>query len=113
MRTKYKELKETNGTRREIDMPICDPEMKKMYIVDLTLRAPKDEKIDDITNLQLSLQRRGVLVEPMIITKDYAGETKKNVQHVRILDYEDLQSIINKMRTGNIQEIKKIVAGIT
>ncbi|MBO3842493.1 MAG: hypothetical protein FGF48_08785 [Candidatus Brockarchaeota archaeon] len=48
----------------------------------------------------------------MIITKDYAGETKKNVRSVRILDYEDLQNIMNKMRTGDIHEIKKIVAGI-
>ena len=107
--TKYNEIKEIDGTRREIDMLLFDFETKKMFAVDLTLRAPKDEKIDDAANLQDSLQRRGVFVEPMIIVRDYARETKKNRRYLKIIDREDLQNIINELRLGNIQEAKRII----
>jgi len=107
--TKYNEIEEINGTRREIDMLMFDSKTKKMFVIDLTLRVPKDEKIDDVANLQNSLQRRGLFVEPMIIVRDYASETKKNRRHVKIIDREDLQNIVNKLRMGNIEEAKKII----
>ena len=107
--TNYKEIEEADRTRREADMLLYDPETERMYVVDLTLRVPKDEKIDDIANLQLSLQRKGIFVEPMIIVRDYASETKKNRRHVRIIDQEDLKTIINKLQIGNIQDAKKII----
>jgi len=107
--TKYNEIRETNETRREIDMLAFDPEAKKMFVIDLTLRVPKDEKIDDVANLQISLQRRGLFVEPMIVVRDYARETKRNRRRVRIIDREDLQNIVSKIRSGNIQEARKVI----
>jgi hypothetical protein len=104
-------VKEENGTPREIDVLMYDPQNpKKMYVIDVTLRSPKDEKIDDLANLQLLLQRRGIFVEPMIIVGEYAAEKKKNVRNVKVLDLEDLQSILNALRRGKIEEAKKVVS---
>jgi hypothetical protein len=109
--TAYKMVKEENGTPREIDVLMYDPQNpKKMYVIDVTLRSPKDEKIDDLANLQLLLQRRGIFVEPMIIVGEYAAEKKKNVRNVKVLDLEDLQSILNALRRGKIEEAKKVVS---
>jgi hypothetical protein len=108
--TKFKEIIERDRTRRECDLLIYDPK-GKMYIVDVTQRVPKNEKIDDIANLQDALQRRGVFVEPLIITQDPAGETKKNIRGVKMLDRADIESIIYHLRSGNIENAKKIVSG--
>jgi hypothetical protein len=60
--TSYKIIKEENGTQREIDVLMCDPQNpERMYVIDITLRSPRDEKIDDLANLQLLLHRRGNL----------------------------------------------------
>jgi len=107
--TRYKEMTDIDGTRRETDMLMFDPETKKMYVIDITLRVPKTDKIDDIDNLQLALQRNGIFVKPFIITADYAGETKKNIRGVKILDFEDLKNIINNIRLGNIKVAKMII----
>jgi len=87
-----------------------DPQNQKMYVIDVTLRSPKDEKIDDLANLQLLLQRRGIFVEPMIIVGEYAAEKKKNVRNIKVLDLEDLQSIMSALRKGNVEEAKKILS---
>ena len=109
--TAYKIVKEENGTQRETDVLMYDPQNpKKMYVVDVTLRSPKDEKIDDLANLQLLLQRRGIFVEPMIIVGEYAAEKKKNVRNIKVLDLEDLQSIMSALRKGNVEEAKKILS---
>jgi hypothetical protein len=107
--TAYKTLEEENGTRREIDVLMCDPQTKAMYIIDTTLRSPSDEKIDDVVNLQRLLRRRGIFVEPVIVVGEYAAEKKRNTPNVKILDSEDLQSIIDSLRRGNIEEAKKIL----
>ncbi|MCR6693004.1 MAG: hypothetical protein MRT15_11475 [archaeon YNP-LCB-003-016] len=80
-----------------------------MYVADVTLRSPEDKKIDDLANLQLLLQRRGIFVEPMIIVGEYATEKKKNVRNVKVIDIEDLQLIINTLRKGNIEEARKVI----
>jgi hypothetical protein len=109
--TAYKIVKEENGTRRETDVLMYDPQnSKKMYVVDVTLRSPRDEKIDDLANLQLLLQRRGIFVEPLIIVGEYAAEKKKNVRNVKVLDLEDLQSIMTALRKGNVEETRKILS---
>lgn len=105
--TAYKTLKEENGTRREIDVLMCDPQTKAMYIIDVTLRSPPDEKIDDVANLQLTLRRRGIFAEPIIVVGEYAAEKKKNTRNVKILDSEDLQFIIDELRRGIIEEAKR------
>lgn len=107
--TRYKEMIDIDGTRRETDMLAFDPETKKMYVIDVTLRAPKSDKIDDIANLQYALQRKGVFVEPIVITSDYAGETKKNIRKVKVRDREDLENIINQIRAGYVKEAKMIL----
>lgn len=108
--TAYKEIKEKDSTRRECDLLIYDSK-KTMHIVDLTLRAPTDKKVDDIANLQNSLQNRGVFVEPLIIVRDIVSETKKNnVRKVKILDREDIEKILSNLRVGNIVRAKKIVS---
>jgi hypothetical protein len=109
--TAYKTVKEENGTQRETDVLMYNLQnLKKMYVVDVTLRSPKDEKIDDLANLQLLLQRRGIFVEPMIIVGEYAAEKKKNVRNVKVLDLEDLQSIMNALRRGNVEEARKVIS---
>jgi hypothetical protein len=105
--TDYKFIEETNGTRREIDILIRDPQKGKMYVVDLTLRSPSDEKIDDVANLQLLLQRKGVFAEPMIIVGEYAAAKKRNIRNVKMLDLEDLKAIMNALIRGNIEEARR------
>ena len=80
-----------------------------MYVIDVTLRVPKSNKIDNIANLQYALQRKGVFVEPIVITSDYAGETKKNIRKVKVRDREDLENIINQIRAGYVKEAKMIL----
>jgi hypothetical protein len=86
---------------------MCDPQTKAMYIIDVTLRSPPDEKIDDVANLQLTLRRRGIFAEPIIVVGEYAAEKKKNTRNVKILDSEDLQFIIDELRRGIIEEAKR------
>jgi len=105
--TDYKFIEEMNGTKREIDIAIRDPQTGKTYIADLTLRSPPDEKIDDVANLQLLLQRRGIFAEPMIIVGEYATAKKRNIRNVKILDLEDLQAIMNALMEGNIEEARR------
>lgn len=105
--TDYKFIEEMNRTKREIDIVIHDPQTVKTYIADLTLRSPTDEKIDDVANLQLLLQRRGIFAEPMIIVGEYAMAKKRNTRNVKILDLEDLQAIMNALMRGNIEEARR------
>jgi hypothetical protein len=81
-----------------------------MYITDATLRSPSDEKIDDIVNLQRLLRRRGIFVEPIVVVGEYAPRKKRNTQNVKIIDSEDLQSIIDALRRRNIEEAKRILS---
>jgi hypothetical protein len=107
--TNHKILREENGTQREVDVLMCDPQTKKLYVIDVTLRSPEDKKIDDIANLKLSLQRRGVFVEPMIVVGELATEKKRNVRNIKILDYEDLQNILEALRRGEAEEAKRLI----
>lgn len=109
--TAYKMVKEEDGTLREIDVLMCDSQNpKKVYVIDITLRSPEDKKIDDLANLQLLLQRRGILVEPMIVVGEYATEKKKNVRNVKVLDLEDLQFILNTLKRGSVEEARRVVS---
>jgi hypothetical protein len=108
--TNYKFIEEVNGTKREIDILVHDPRTGKMYVVDLTLRSPPDEKIDDVANLQLLLHRKGVFVESMIIVGEYATAKKRNIRNVKILDLEDLQAIINSLIGGNLEEARSKIS---
>jgi hypothetical protein len=56
------------------------------------------------------LHRRGIFVKPIVIVGEYAAEKKKNVRNIKVLDLEDLQSIMNALRKGNAEEAKKIVS---
>ena len=109
--TKYKEMKEVDGTRREIDVLAFDSDSKTMYIIGVTVGVPKIEEIDRITNLQLSLHRRGIFVKPMIISKDYASEVKRNIRGVKVIDAEEIRRILNEIRMGRLQEAKRLISG--
>jgi hypothetical protein len=76
--TAYKTLKEEDGTLREADVLMYDPQTEKTFVVDVTLRAPPDKKIDDIANLQHSLMRRGIFAEPIIVVGELATQSKRN-----------------------------------
>jgi hypothetical protein len=107
--TAYKTLKEEDGTLREADVLMYDPQTEKTFVVDVTLRAPPDKKIDDIANLQHSLMRRGIFAEPIVVVGELATQSKRNVRNVKVLDYEDLQAILSALREGNVEKARKLI----
>lgn len=107
--TKFKTFEEVDGTRREVDIIMFDDLSKRLYIADCSIRAPEPKKIDDIANARESLLRVNVYTEPLIIVREYAQETKRNVRRVRVLDREDLEKALNYLRQGNIAEARRAI----
>jgi len=107
--TKFKTFKEVNRSAREVDMLLYDKDTETMYIVDCSIRAPEPKKIDDIANAKLSLLRRKIVVEPLIVVREYAQESKRNVRRVRVLDLEDLEKIVAYLKQSRIDEAREIL----
>ena len=107
--TRFKTFKEVDKSEREVDMLLYDENTGIMYIVDCSIRAPEPKKIDDIANAKLSLLRRNVLVEPLIIVREYAQESKRNARRVRVLDLEDLEKITACLKQGKTDEAREIL----
>jgi hypothetical protein len=106
--TSWKEFTE-RGTRIEIDMLAYDFHTGRSYIIDCTIHPPDRTKIDNIANAQTYMLRRGILVEPLIVVREPATETKKNERKVKVLDRDDLSRILDLLRANQIGDAKRVI----
>jgi len=106
--TRFKTFREADGSVREVDMLLYDEDTRTMYIVDCSIRAPEPKKIDDIANTKLSLlRRRNMVVEPLIVVREPAQESKRNAGRVRVVDLEDLEKTVAYLKQGRIDEARE------
>jgi hypothetical protein len=93
----------------DIDILAQDLESPTTYAIQCTISPPESRKIDVIANIANELRRAGLLVEPLIFVRDYAGEVKKNTRKVRVADLEDFRKAIQLLSVGNTAEAKKVL----
>jgi hypothetical protein len=106
--TRYKTIKRLNGSDiGDVDIIAQDIETKKLYTVQCTIAPPDSRKIDVIANIAIELRMQEVFAEPIIFVRDFATEVKKNSRRVKVVDKEDLLTIISLLQLENIGEAKR------
>ena len=109
----YRVVKERGGVHiGDVDIIAQDIDTKTVYVIDCKLTPPESKHIDAIANIVRSLSRKGIEVESLIVVGNFATESKRNVQRVKIVDREDLLNVIEHLRKGDIKQAKQIITSL-
>jgi len=109
--TLYAKVKRKNGTDiGDVDIFARDVDTGKIYAIQCTIGTGRlIDKIDTFANVIEELRKRGHLVEPIIMVRDRAAESKRNVRRIKILDRDDIYRILKLIRERKISAAKRII----
>jgi hypothetical protein len=102
-------LREEKYEVGETDILAEDTVTHQIYVISCSLKPPGAEKVDKIANVAGNLREKGLTVEPLMFVGEPAGEVKRNVRRVKVLDRDDLHQVAQTLRTGNLLEARRIV----
>jgi len=104
-------LREDKYEIGEADILAEDLATRRVYVISCSLKPPGADKLDKIANISSFFKERGVMTEPLALVSEEAGEVKRDVRRVRVLDREDLIKVIQLLNSESVDGAKKIFTG--
>lgn len=102
-------IREDKYERGEADILAQDMSNEKTYVISCSLKPPRPEKVDKIANTAGYLRERGIMVEPLMFISESAGEVKRNIRRVKVLDLDDLTKVFSLLRSERYEEAKRAI----
>ena len=96
------------------DILLYEAENENLFLIDCTLRAPSNQKIDNIRNSADYISRKmGYQIKPIIFCASNCPQVKEGAvkTNVKIYDLEDLKQFLSTYKQGYISSIISTIIG--